>query len=191
MISFLNAQINHKFPIAMINSHTRFLSANYYNRSLFSSWEGAPVEPGISTEGELVIDDWSFDLEYGQLMECKSRVGWDHVHVLRQASSSSSSSAFQEARRGIIIVVDRRERISFLFHPAAASTATLLSHIACLEAQGISHRATAAATWRRTFCISLSCTGGFYMPRAYLYTAVKVENFDPTFYFIIILLLFL
>jgi hypothetical protein len=37
MISFLNAQINHKFPIAMINSHTRFLSANYYNRSLFSS----------------------------------------------------------------------------------------------------------------------------------------------------------
>ncbi len=114
MISFLNAQINHKFPIAMINSHTRFLSANYYNRSLFSSWEGAPVEPGISSEGELVIDDWSFDLEYEQLMECKSRVGWDHVHVLRQVSSSSSSSAFQEARRGIIIVVDRRERIKLL-----------------------------------------------------------------------------
>ncbi len=115
MISFLNAQINHKFPIAMINSHTRFLSANYYNRSLFSSWEGAPVEPGISSEGELVIDDWSFDLEYEQLMECKSRVGWDHVHVLRQASSSSSSSsAFQEARKGVIIVVDRRERIKLL-----------------------------------------------------------------------------
>jgi hypothetical protein len=98
-----------------------------------------------------------------------------HHHRLSKKRGEESSSWWTEGKES-----------SFLFHPAAVSTATLLSHIARLEAQGISHRAAAAATWRRTFCISLSCTWAFYTPRAYLYTGVKVENFDATFYFIII-----
>jgi hypothetical protein len=128
-------------------------------------------------------------------MECKSRVGWDHVHVLRQASSSSSSSssAFQEARRGILIVVDRRERIKLLVSSCFCCFYgnIIAAHCAPGSTRNLPPRYAAAATWRRTFCISLSCTGAFYTPRAYLYTGVKVENFDATFFLKIILLLFL
>jgi hypothetical protein len=113
-------------------------------------------------------------------MFCGKHHHHHHHHRLSKKRGEESSPWWTEGKES-----------SFLFHPAAAATATLLSHIARLEAQGSSHPAAAAATWRRTFCILLSCTGAFYTPRAYLYTGVKVENFDATFYFIICFVKFL